>query len=139
MNKWFNKFRSLGIFIVIAAAAFSAVTMLLWNALMPELFGLPVLNYWQAVGILLLARILFGGAGGKRFMPGRMDHAGRGCHHGNPLREKWMNMTEEERKAFIEKEKAFHHFFHDRFSSHSHGFYTGNGEPKENKKEGGKD
>ena len=34
--------------------------MLLWNWLMPIIFGLPVLTFWQAVGINFLASILFG-------------------------------------------------------------------------------
>ena len=35
--------------------------MLLWNSLVPELFRGPPLQYWQALGLLLLSRILFGG------------------------------------------------------------------------------
>ena len=34
--------------------------MLLWNWLMPMIFGLPALTFWQAVGINFLASILFG-------------------------------------------------------------------------------
>ena len=46
------------------------VVMLLWNWLMPEIFGLRTLNYWQAWGLLALSTILFkgfgsGGSGGK--------------------------------------------------------------------------
>ena len=46
------------------------VVMLLWNWLMPEIFGLKTLNYWQAWGLLALSTILFkgfgsGGSGGK--------------------------------------------------------------------------
>lgn len=40
------------------------VVMRLWNWLMPELFGLPTVGYWQAVGILILAKIIFGFGGG---------------------------------------------------------------------------
>ena len=39
------------------------VVMLLWNWLMPELFGLKTLNYWQAWGLLALSTILFKGFG----------------------------------------------------------------------------
>ena len=35
----------------------------LWNWLMPELFGMPQLTFWQALGLLALSRILFGGFG----------------------------------------------------------------------------
>lgn len=41
------------------------VVMWLWNWLMPELFGLPVINYWQAVGLFILLKILIGGCGGR--------------------------------------------------------------------------
>lgn len=40
------------------------IVMLLWNWLMPYLFGLPEVDYWKALGILLLAKILFGFGGG---------------------------------------------------------------------------
>jgi hypothetical protein len=46
-----------------------AVTMWLWNWLMPEIFRLPAIGFWQAIGILVLAQILFKGGHGA--------HAGR--------------------------------------------------------------
>ena len=48
---------------------FGCVVMLLWNWLIPEIFGLKTLTYWQAWGLLALSCILFGrigGAGSKR-------------------------------------------------------------------------
>lgn len=45
------------------AALFGFVIMWLWNALIPDIFGLTMLTYWQAVGILILAKLLFGGFG----------------------------------------------------------------------------
>lgn len=52
--------------IAIAALAllFGYVVMLLWNWLMPAIFGLGVITFWQAVGIVILAKLLFGGFGG---------------------------------------------------------------------------
>jgi hypothetical protein len=47
----------------LAAFLFGLVVMLLWNWLMPELFGLKVLSYWQAWGLVLLAHILFKAGG----------------------------------------------------------------------------
>jgi len=41
------------------------VTMALWNALMPQLFRLPSIGFWQALGLLALSHILFKGAGGR--------------------------------------------------------------------------
>lgn len=40
------------------------VIMQLWNWLLPALFGWPSVTFWQALGILALSRILFGGFGG---------------------------------------------------------------------------
>lgn len=66
---------------ILAAAAFALVfailVKVLWNWLMPGLFGLPVIGFWQAFGILLLAKILFGGPGhGKH----HGDHTDRHGH-----------------------------------------------------------
>ncbi len=51
--------------IVGLAILFGFIIMWLWNALMPELFGLPTLTYWQAVGLFILSKILFGCGGGR--------------------------------------------------------------------------
>jgi hypothetical protein len=40
-----------------------SVVKLLWNWLLPPLFGLPAVSFWQALGLLVLSRILFGGFG----------------------------------------------------------------------------
>ena len=45
------------------AILFGFVIMWLWNWLMPELFGLPVISYWQGVGLFILLKILVGGCG----------------------------------------------------------------------------
>ena len=42
------------------AFLFGAVVMWLWNWLMPVLFNLTVITYWQAIGLAILARLLFG-------------------------------------------------------------------------------
>jgi hypothetical protein len=53
------------IFIPIAIAAgvtlFGFVVMHLWNWLMPMIFGLGIITFWQALGLLILSKILFGG------------------------------------------------------------------------------
>jgi hypothetical protein len=64
------------------------VVMHLWNWLLPPLFGWRLISFWQAVGLLALCRILFGGVsgrGGHRRWRRRMD-------------ERWENMTPEERE-----------------------------------------
>jgi len=53
--------------VLVAFAAFVALggecVKLLWNWLMPAIFGLPPIRFWQALGLLALSRILFGGFG----------------------------------------------------------------------------
>jgi hypothetical protein len=76
------------------------VVMLLWNWLAPALFGLRQITFWQALGLLALCRILFGGFG-----------LGGGGHRSGPRRrigeriegrmaERWEGMTPEEREKF---------------------------------------
>lgn len=93
------------ILILIVVAAISAAVMLLWNALIPAIFGLAAINFWQALGLFVLARMLFGGFG--RFGHGMMMRGG--MHHGqnNPIREKWMKMSPEERKEFVNRRREF--------------------------------
>ena len=87
--------------ILTAVAMFSVVVMLLWNWLMPTIFGLTAINCLQALGIFILSRILFGSfAMKRRRMHGGMKHGLFGKNH---LREKWMKMTPEERKEYIKK------------------------------------
>ncbi len=57
------------------------IVQLLWNWLLPPLFAWPPIGFWQALGLLALCRILFGGAGAhgprsniRRRMAERMDH-----------------------------------------------------------------
>ncbi|MDH6303996.1 ABC-type multidrug transport system fused ATPase/permease subunit [Parabacteroides sp. PF5-5] len=86
---------------LVMAAALSAIIMLLWNWLMPTIFGLIAINLWQALGLLVLARILFG-----RFSFGRNRMMGGGMRE-NPIHEKWMKMTPEQREEFINKRRQF--------------------------------
>ena len=53
------KFKFAGICIMLAiCAVFGVAVMLLWNALLPQIFGFPQLNYLQAAGLLILALFL---------------------------------------------------------------------------------
>ena len=48
------------VFGLVVGVAFTFAVMLLWNWLMPLLFGLTVITFWQSLGILALSKILFG-------------------------------------------------------------------------------
>lgn len=50
------------------------VLMRLWNWLMPDIFGLGTIDYWQALGILILAKIIFGFGGGSSNNSGNKKH-----------------------------------------------------------------
>lgn len=73
------------------ATLFTFVVRALWNWLMPGLFGWHMITFWQALGILVLSKILFGGFRGR---PGWSGHW-RGRMMG-----RWENMTPEEREKF---------------------------------------
>ncbi|MBN2078617.1 MAG: hypothetical protein JW838_06600 [Spirochaetes bacterium] len=51
---------------VLFAFLFGLLVQYLWNWLMPGLFGLGTITYWQAVAMVILAKLLFGSLGGHR-------------------------------------------------------------------------
>lgn len=50
----------------LVAVLFGVLVQHLWNWLLPALFQLPLITFWQAVGLVLLSRLLFGHVGGGR-------------------------------------------------------------------------
>jgi uncharacterized membrane protein YbhN (UPF0104 family) len=69
----------------------------LWNWLMPAIFHLPAISFWQALGLMVLSWILLGG---RRGMGGwRPRHGGRWRKR---MHERWEEMTPEEREKFRE-------------------------------------
>ncbi|HOY96466.1 MAG TPA: hypothetical protein PK509_12055 [Catalimonadaceae bacterium] len=76
--------------------AMAALLMLLWNAILPELFRFPVLSYGQALGLLIICRILFGSF--------RMGPGGGGF--GKPgFQERFRNLSEEDREKMRQRWK----------------------------------
>lgn len=73
--------------------------MLLWNAILPDVTGVKALTYWQAMGLLILSRILFGGWRGGGRSGGFNKHKPDFQKHA-AWRDKWMNMSMEERLKF---------------------------------------
>ncbi len=86
--------KGIAIFIV-AVTAFGFVVMLLWNALIPQLFNGPVLGFWQALGLLLLSHILFRG-----WSPGRHMHRWKSNKWRQRFDEKLASMSSEEREKY---------------------------------------
>ncbi len=81
------------VFAPLFVVIFGFAVMYLWNWLMPALFGLHMISFWQALGVLILSRILFGG-----FRGGSGGHR----HWRHRMRERWGRMTPEEREKFRE-------------------------------------
>ena len=78
------------------------VVMQLWNWLLPPLFGLPQLTFWQGLGLLALCRILFGGFGfhgsSRSRIRRRIDE-----RLADRLAERWERMTPEERERLSQR------------------------------------
>lgn len=82
-------------FMIAGVLAMGLIVMLLWNAVLSPVLNIATLSYWQAVGLFILSKILFGGFRGGGNFPGKPGWGG-----GPPWRQKWMNMSEEERAKF---------------------------------------
>lgn len=89
----------IALMVIVALVLFGFVVMGLWNWLMPLIFGLRVITFWQALGLVILSKILFGGF-----------HHGRGGgrkHWRRRMQERWEKMTPEEREKFREGIEGF--------------------------------
>jgi hypothetical protein len=89
---WIGKALKILLFVVVASFVLGFVVESLWNWLMPPIFGMHVITFWQGLGLLLLGKILFGGFRGFR-------------GHGDPrwrhrMNERWAAMSPEERERF---------------------------------------
>src|SRR6187402_1043670 len=93
MNKkfWVKKIIGVIICVFVFGALLGYVVMSLWNSVAVAVLHVPVISFWQAVGLLILSKILFGGIHGGW-------GGGRGGHWKKEIQEKWHNMTPEERE-----------------------------------------
>jgi hypothetical protein len=85
------------VLVILLVGVVGWVTMSLWNWLMPSLFGLPQIMFMQALGLLLLSRLLLGGrhSFGHGFWHARMRE-----RLGERFDERWKGMSSEERERF---------------------------------------
>lgn len=110
--------------VILAGALFflaNYVLMRLWNWLMPDLFGLATITFWQALGILVMAKIIFGfgGGGGKSKGGSHQRRKHRSNHKCSSLRRDfdewkhydqfWKEEGEEAFKAYVAKIKNENH------------------------------
>jgi hypothetical protein len=88
-RKWI--FVAAPVMIMIFMVIGGEVVLHLWNWLLPALFGWRQITFWQALGLLVLCRILFGNVGGRGL---------RRSNFRRRMGERWERMTPEEREKF---------------------------------------
>jgi amino acid transporter len=88
---WLKRAIFVPIGIAVGILIFGSVVMLLWNATLPTVFGVHTITFWQAVGILILSKVLFSGF--------HIRHGHHDFHQREKnIREKWMNLSPEEKE-----------------------------------------
>jgi hypothetical protein len=88
-GKWLYRGIKIALIVTAAIAVFGFIVKGLWNGLMPPIFGWRSITFLQAIGILLLSKILFGGFRGRGGMNWR-----------HRMGERWEKMSPEEREKF---------------------------------------
>jgi len=98
MNKHFraSKFFKIFFFAIVFLAGFSAIVMLLWNNILAGVLHVSTITFWQALGIFVLSKILFGGFRGGPWGRHQWKHN---------MHQRWANMTPEEREKFKQEWK----------------------------------
>ena len=91
-GKWILRILKFAAILAVAVLVFGFVVTHLWNYVMPPLFGLHMISFWQAVALVILGKLLFGG-----FRPGP-----GGMHWRRRMMERWEQMTPEQREKFRE-------------------------------------
>ena len=87
----FRRALKIGLFATLAVGTVSFIVMELWNVLMPGVFAVRTISFWQALGLLVLSKILFGG-----FRP----MGGGSPRWRRRMAERWAQMSPEEREKF---------------------------------------
>jgi hypothetical protein len=88
-RKWLYRAPGILLIVIAAVALFGYVVQHLWNWLIPSIVGWRAITFWQAIGILLLSKILFGGFRGRS-----------GTRWRHRIGERWEKMSPEEREKF---------------------------------------
>ncbi len=89
---WAKKIIGFIVLAIALTALLGYIVMSLWNCVLVAVLHLSVITFWQALGILILSKILFGGFKG-RWGGGPRSHKWK-----KEMQEKWHTMTPEERE-----------------------------------------
>jgi Ca2+/H+ antiporter, TMEM165/GDT1 family len=98
----FPRFILFLLFIFAVLVPLGFIIMALWNNILAVIFPIAMINFWQALGLFLLSRILFGGFPGKPGWAGRRHNR----REMEDMRSKWFNMSPEERQHFKQNLKS---------------------------------
>ena len=101
--------------------------MRLWNGILPDVIGVKVISFWQAMGILVLSKILFSGFGGFAHKKEQFRNRFR-----QKMLDKWEHMTPEEKQKFKDEWKNRCRGWGGRFNDKDFPVNEPN-EPRENK------
>ena|ERR1041384_2713738 len=94
---WIAKFVVFGLLMVVLLGL---LTQFLWNFVMPDIFGLPVINFWQGLAMFVLAKMIFGFGGGRGKWSGYRNHRWK-----HQWVEKYSKLSPEERERLKQKFK----------------------------------
>jgi Ca2+/H+ antiporter, TMEM165/GDT1 family len=86
---WIKKIIGFTMIAVACLALLAWVVMLLWNGVLVEVVQVSTVNYWQALGLLVLSKILFGGFRGK----------------GGDYKKRWKEKMEQKLSGMSEEER----------------------------------
>lgn len=100
MNKnfWIKKIIGFSFLAIAITALLGFVVMGLWNNVLAVVLNISIITFWQALGILVLSKILFGGFNGR-------CGGHRGAHWKKEIQEKWHTLTPEEREKIKQEWK----------------------------------
>jgi|SRR5664279_961504 len=103
MNRYgFPRFMLFLLFIFAFLVPLGFVVMALWNNILVAVVHVPLIGFWQALGLFALSRILFGGFPGR---PGWAGHRRRRKEM-EDMRNKWFNLSPEEKAKFRQNWKG---------------------------------
>lgn len=97
---WFKKALKIAAITLIFVLIMGGGVMVLWNWLIPPLFNGPMIGFGQAMGLLLLSKVLFGGVRGSAWRGG-WGCQGSGWRH--RMTERWEKATPEERERWKQR------------------------------------
>ena len=111
MKKLVSTIIKLLVFLVIIPVIAGFGITALWNCIIPTVCGFAAISFWQGIGLFLLGQLLSGGFVLGIILMGGILHLVSHHSHGE-LAAHWHNMSDEQRREFIERRRREHFMFH---------------------------